>query len=596
MKATVNNVLVKYTISEVNNLNHDKLIKEIREADIQTYSEISGIPKTIFEERQNEIKEQQQKSFEKLIGKAKSLNLLETKLSSMTSQDIDKVFQVLENSRIVGTSSESGEYTKTEQEYALQVVLQETENKNSNFLNKTKESKISKNKPTTEKLKTAEEIKEQDKIKDISKLKKMLELIEQFEQEKLTLEKTLIGIGDLAGGENKLLHNDRNDKDSYYIRNKYGYIQRNNSNEINPDGIYFEKLYHLKVILEHKDFIVTTESLNLELKPTNFSRDFESKTKQLERDLSNLKQKIIYILNQEKDFIESKNDKLLQQIAPLNLGNDISNPEISNIIDFSRSHYEQIILGRIKEELDQFENVDFSIREDRYHFARIFTIIGELLHEFTEGKIMQEGSLLSAFENLAQIRNILIHCHIKTWLGVKDKKEAEIINQIIIELIENLRTVITIDTNNENSLRVNYEDNKTAQFLEKNSELLKKIFKGTYLTTEIIESVPSEIVEQKKTYIKTPEEIEKEKTINKLKNLIVQASKAVEAEGQSITDDTTQKKQKFSLSDFLNKLNKQYQISLKKLDNSEQKDYPSSLSLETKKELAEFSNPVKKNK
>ena len=69
MKATVNNVLVKYTISEVNNLNHDKLIKEIREADIQTYSEISGIPKTIFEERQNEIKEQQQKSFEKLIVK-----------------------------------------------------------------------------------------------------------------------------------------------------------------------------------------------------------------------------------------------------------------------------------------------------------------------------------------------------------------------------------------------------------------------------------------------------------------------------------------------------------------------------------------------
>eukprot|EP00761_Pharyngomonas_kirbyi_P004761 gb/GECH01004766.1/.p1 GENE.gb/GECH01004766.1/~~gb/GECH01004766.1/.p1 ORF type:complete len:184 (+),score=20.47 gb/GECH01004766.1/:1-552(+) len=147
---------------------------------------------------------------------------------------------------------------------------------------------------------------ERDKYEDVDKLTDIFELIQQWEEKTLSLKNTLIKIGDLAGGERRIFFNDKKDKEIYYIRNKYGYIQRNKENTINPDGIYFEKLYYLKIILGGVPEL-QTDSGNVTLPPYDFEEYFESQKEGLGQDLLSLKQKILYILGQEKKFVQ-RND------------------------------------------------------------------------------------------------------------------------------------------------------------------------------------------------------------------------------------------------------------------------------------------------
>ena len=229
---------------------------------------------------------------------------------------------------------------------------------------------------------------EENKRNDLLKLVAMHGVIKKYENSAniSKLQDTLIQIGELAGGVEGISFNDF-DKESFYIRNNYGYIQRNKQNRINSDGIYFEKLYHLKIIFEVQNYESSEESSNLTSEVSNFLKDFDSKRDKLEKDLANLKQKIEFILNKECKFV-SKNDELCQKVKTLNI-TEPTNPSISSLIEFSTEHHKQIVLRRIAEELNEFTAIDFKVREDRYYFARVFTIIGELLHEFNESKTIK---------------------------------------------------------------------------------------------------------------------------------------------------------------------------------------------------------------
>lgn len=146
----------------------------------------------------------------------------------------------------------------------------------------------------------------EDKCKDISKLVEMYKTIVQYEKNELNLKDTLIKIGDFAGGNQNSISFNYSDGKRHYIRNKYGYIQREKDNTAKPneDGIYFEKLYHLKIILEKK--------------PEFQFADDESD--RLQTDLTGLKEKIYYIFRKEENFIQTK-DELVSLINPLNLFN-----------------------------------------------------------------------------------------------------------------------------------------------------------------------------------------------------------------------------------------------------------------------------------
>ena len=96
----------------------------------------------------------------------------------------------------------------------------------------------------------------------------MFRCIKSYEDGQLSLDKTFINIGDIAGGpKNKLSFCDEHDGESYYIRNKYGYIQSNKDSAINKDGIYFEKserpskAWGLTVISSPKGCQIVTDAI-----------------------------------------------------------------------------------------------------------------------------------------------------------------------------------------------------------------------------------------------------------------------------------------------------------------------------------------------
>ena len=150
-------------------------------------------------------------------------------------------------------------------------------------------------------------------------------------------------IGKLSG---EISYNDLGDKDNHYIRNQYGYIQRNKSKSINKNGIYFDQLYRLNIILTNDQVAVSIP---------------EEEINNLKNHLSNLKQKIAHILMDQNPSIHHQN-----------LVNDIIidfSTQISDIIDLSTKYYEQLNLQRINDELDQLENIDFSNKDDRYYVS-----------------------------------------------------------------------------------------------------------------------------------------------------------------------------------------------------------------------------------
>lgn len=394
----------------------------------------------------------------------------------------------------------------------------------------------------------------EDKCHDISKLVEMYKIIVQYEKNELNLRETLIKIGDLAGGsQNSILFN-YSDEERHYIRNKYGYIQRktDDTTEPNENGIYFEKLYHLKIILEEK-------------------QEFEfadGESDRLKTDLTGLKEKIKYILHSEENFIQTKDD-LVSLISPLNL-----KPEISDIITISKKYYDQHILRKIKYELNSFDskNFDFNIREDRYYFARKCVIIGELLKEFMVDEIKKDTS--NEFEPFSKIRGKLIHCHKVISTGVNERENDYNLNENIKKTVESMNNMIKVD--NENNLFVNYADKETASSLKDNSQKLLTIFEGRKSDSNSALETNDPKVKQKKSDKNSP------------KSLLVMFNKTVElAENINLSTKNTT---------IFTNINAKYQDCFKKLSDSERNDYvdyPECLSLDNKEKIAKIAKEIK---
>ena len=382
------------------------------------------------------------------------------------------------------------------------------------------------------------------------------------------LRDTLIEIGNLAGGEERISFND-DDKESFYIRNKFGYIQRNKENRINSGGIYFEKLYHLEILFEVENSESSEESSNLNHKLPNFLNNFESNQSLLENDLKNLKQKIEFILDQECEFIAMKNDELAQKVGVLRITKS-TNPSIPGLIKFSTQHYEQLVLRRIAKELNEFTATDFKVREDRYYFARVFTIIGELLHELNESKkIEEENALLKAFKTLDHIRSKLLHNHRFIRFGVAEEKNEIEINEIIRKLIEHLRSVVKEDVNEK--IVVDSNETEIANELKDISKSLLKIIEAKS-TINVKNSKKSRKIEVKKA--------DNLKTTKELKTLIFQA--CLELKNHNLIDTVK-----------LEQLNGKYQIIFQLLDAQEQENYPKNLSICESEDIIEFQEKIK---
>lgn len=382
--------------------------------------------------------------------------------------------------------------------------------------------------------------KEESKCHDITKLIDLYNLIEQYSEDKLNLQETLEKIGDIAGGNKRILFN-YSDEECYYIRNKYGYIRRKKGNKTKPneDGIYFEKLYYLKIILEENE-------------------EFEfvdDEAKRLKEDLTALKEKIKYILHREEEFIRSK-DELVSLVEPLNLTINSNNPKISDIIRISKKYYDQHILRKIKYELDNFDlNFNFEIREDRYYFARKLVIIGEVLKHFMEdeAKVEDKKNTLNAFKQFMKMRDSLIHCHKIISTGVNEKEHVEYLNKNIKEIVKSMSDIIKAEDGN--NLVVNYADKETASTLTEIFQKLIQCFGGKRKKAD--KNSPKSIIVSFYTKLKLAENI------------------------KPLTKDTK----------IVTDLNAKYQKSFENLSDSEKNyyvDYPKCLSLDNKEKIAEI--------
>lgn len=395
------------------------------------------------------------------------------------------------------------------------------------------------------------------KCQDISKLVKLYSTIVEYEKNELDLKDALIKIGDFAGDSQNSISFNYSDEQRNYIRNKYGYIQRKNDDtaEPNENGIYFEKLYHLKVILEEKPEFQFTDD----------------ESDRLKSGLIGLKEKIKYILHSEDDFIQTKDD-LVCLINSLNLSN---NPKMSDIIAISKKYYNQHSLTKIKNELINFEakNFDFKIQEDRYYFARKCVIIGELLKEFMVDEDKNDTS--DAFEQFTKIRGELMHSHKIISMGLIEEENNDELNENIKKIGKSMYKMIQAD--DENNLSVNYADKKSASCLKVNSQNVLKFFqKG-------ITSDASPVPEANEPKLK-----QKDADKDSPKSFLVMFDTKVKL-AESINLSTKNSTQ-------FTDLNAKYQESFKKLSKSERNDYvnyPEHLTLDNKEKIAEIAEEIK---
>ncbi|XP_044733755.1 uncharacterized protein LOC123296358 [Chrysoperla carnea] len=283
---------------------------------------------------------------------------------------------------------------------------------------------------------------------------------------------------DLAGGENGISFNQ---VDLNCVRNKYGYIIRAKSKKgINKTGIYFEKLYHLKVILNESSFLSDTEK------------------QELTNNLYSLQKKILNILKQENEF----EDDLLNEIPESSF-----NPEdyMNDIRKFSTQRYEKIALKRIKDEIISFE-IDDSMstilddilsydKEDIYLFSRKFILSYDLSPEIIEDvtRTVHEN-LLNVLKNIRDIRNFFIHRRYKTQNCETKLTESANVgnkNSVKTDVAANSAISITKLLNNLKSKII--LASKTIKDFEESLEKLNNEYQNEKDKTTNVEVYPEEL-------------------------------------------------------------------------------------------------------
>lgn len=345
-------------------------------------------------------------------------NLL-AKIGQLPEQFVGMLFDIVEENRLITGEHLGDAYTEEELQAAydmIRVIKEKGHKKGAGKGNSGKggvgfsgqkkgaskssgenkeEKKESENKKKQSKEEYFKELKKQRKKEDLEALYKMWKIISEYKVGKLSLEEVLGQVSFLSGGDGGISFNDNYDKETYTIRNRYGYRQRNQGRKENPNlegRIDFEQLYRLNVIL--KSGIPLPEGIA--------------------QDLGVLEAKILYILSKELKTEPFLDDKKIQKI--LELGEQAGNANNLGVLSkFVQDNYTQVVLDKIKAEVRQFSNFVLDDRHSIYFFARKMVIIGEVCHELDqEIKGIEEfKELRKVFGALNKLRNGFIHFHSK---------------------------------------------------------------------------------------------------------------------------------------------------------------------------------------
>jgi hypothetical protein len=270
------------------------------------------------------------------------------------------------------------------------------------------------------------ELNKTNKIHDLEKCYKIYRIILEYEESHKPLKAAIIEISKIVGGERGITFNDKHDKDTYVIRNRYGYIQRNQSNQVNdpsnPGRIYFEYLYRIHVILENEKSIEIPQTFDLDLKI--------------------LKQKILYVLTsevkkgrEEGEFLLEKLDSKIIETIDTSENAKGSTEDLKEFYEFVKQHYPKVVLARVKKETELLQELKLIDREQKYFFARKMVVIGELCHELeTDCKIREKlgekpyvnlKAIFPIFGTANSMRIALIHRPILLLRNFSDEEEIQ---------------------------------------------------------------------------------------------------------------------------------------------------------------------------
>lgn len=191
-----------------------------------------------------------------------------------------------------------------------------------------------------------------DKLQDLECLEKISSLIKTLDFSDEDLAEKFNEISNLA---KKIKYKDSS---ADYIRNKYGFIDRNKNSSLRQGGLEINYLEALS---------------NLE-KTINFSEKIDS----WKDDLKIIEQKISLILEAEKDPKTKTPNEVYNEFAlmpkPQNFIFDVGNAYSSKIA--------QKLLAVIRDE--KILKLDFQDRQDRYYFSNVLLKVGELSRELID--------------------------------------------------------------------------------------------------------------------------------------------------------------------------------------------------------------------
>lgn len=339
-----------YSLNPFGKTNHENKIIQIRAANVTKILELEGIETSSdrLEDIKKAIKRSSESKLEQLCKTQYTTEIVD-KISQLPPDYREMFFSILEQKRPLG---EGESYSEEELNECYTLLLGAEDEEPEDQLDSSKISLI--------------DSKVKHKKKDLNKLCLIYQIIHSLEENEIDIRNALISIGQLCGGEDRIKRNDYKDPYKFYIRNRYGYFSRGSEKgdpEVIQNGIFFERLYQLSIILKLTSFEILTE-----------------KEKDLRVDLKSLQQKIVHILHEEQEYL---NDKKILSIVGKPI--PVSEGKIFNTIhQLAYEHYEKKAFERIQTELSKLNLSDLDTREGRYIFARKLMIAGELCKELHE--------------------------------------------------------------------------------------------------------------------------------------------------------------------------------------------------------------------
>jgi hypothetical protein len=331
-----------------------------------------------------------------------------------------------------------------------------------------------------------------DKIHDLDVLHKMYLCIVEYKAGQMNEREVILRISELSAGEDGLSFNDKADKNTYAIRNRYGHIKRN------KDG-------NKKVMYDQSG----SESVRI-----NFSDLFKIQIiykcchilpPDIATQINILESKLLCILHKEiNESHELPKEKLPK--LPINCVTNGSTADLDKISLFvTENYYNKLAISKIEEEVNVLRGFTIDDNLSIYYIARKIVIIGELCHEIDERfnnpsvpscAHSYSSNLFKIFKYSNKLRNLFIHKDLhRTLIFYKENNQDEFekISQMLQDFFEGFYTIL------KNEL----PDNKVSQdhFLECITGENNLYTKLNILSADSLQNILDDYVIQAKTIV-----------------------------------------------------------------------------------------------